>query len=98
MIAAGGMLFVPDQLVPKYAWPLAAGVGSLIYVLVRSVRARTYRDEEFGPGMAGVMFTTLGIALMLGHGQYLISLLVALGVSLLAGIVWSAWKASRARH
>ncbi len=96
LIPLAGFTFVPDKVIPRPVWPLIAGVGFLTMTVIRSLRLRTFPDEAFGPGMAGVIFTTFGLVLFLDHQGYLPSLIIALGVGLLAGVGWAFWRASRA--
>ncbi len=91
-----GVLLVPDQTILRPIWPLVAGIGFLTLVVIRSFRLRTFPDSAFGPGMAGVMLTTFGLVLFLDHQGYLPSLIISLGVAMLAGTGWALWKASHA--
>ncbi len=91
------MLLVPASWVPPAVWPLAAGLIFLGMVTVRAVRAGLFRDQDFAPASAGILFTALGTMLFIRPGQFLPALFVSLGMTLVWGIGWSAWRAVNRR-
>ncbi len=95
MLTLTGMAFVPQSVVPLLVWPLLLGLGNLAWVLVRSVRRRTLLDEDLAPLLTLVFSLTLAAAIPFEHPRRGVSFLIAFAAMFMAGIVWSAWRATR---
>ncbi len=90
---AVAMLLVPASVIPPAAWPLTAGVILLALVSAGAIRAGLFRDQDFAPTSAGILFTMLGTILFIRPGQFLTALFISLGMTLVWGIGWAAWRA-----
>lgn len=92
---SAGFSFVPDSMIPRPIWPLATGLLFLGIVAANSAPTRQLRDDDLAPALGGILFTILGIILIIDRDQYLAGMLLGLAVVLLAGWVWAGWKARR---
>lgn len=96
-LTIAGIVFLPEPAVPLWVWPLLLGLGSLILVIAHSIPRRTLMDDDLAPLLASVMCLTLAAAIPLEHPRRGVSFLVALLAAFVAGVVWSAWRATLKR-
>lgn len=90
-----GMTFVPESIIPMIVWPLMLGGGNLTLVLVHSFRHHALLDDDIAPLLTAVFSFTLAIAMLFEYPWRGISFLIAFVATMLAGVIWSAWRATR---
>ncbi len=95
LLTMAGMTFVTESVIPIMVWPLALGIGNLGLVLIHTFRNHTLADEDMAPLLTAVFSFTLAISIIFEHPRRGISFLIAFGVTFLAGIIWSAWRATK---
>ncbi len=86
---------MPEAVLPITVWPLLLGLGNLGWVLLHSFRRRTLVEEDMAPLLTTVFSLTLAIAIPFEHPRRGISFLIAFIATFLAGVIWSAWQATR---
>ncbi len=95
ILTLSGMTWVPQRIIPFAVWPLLLGCSYLVYVTLHVVKLRTFQDQDFGPASVAVFCTTLGAGILFFPGSIRVPFLVAAGSTLMGGIAWSAWRASK---
>jgi hypothetical protein len=90
-----GITFVPDAVIPIMIWPLLLGLGNLVFASVNILRRSGVADEDMAPLLTSVFSFTLAIAIPFEHPRRGTSFLIAFVAMVLAGVIWSAWRATK---
>jgi hypothetical protein len=91
-ITMTGFVWVPDNRVPRLLWPLATGILLLLLYAFQQLRSHTLYEENLGALMGGTIFTVVGITLLFNKAAYLLGLGLGVGMAMLVGLIWTAWK------
>ncbi len=94
LLTLTGMTFVPETAIPFPVWPLMLGLGSLGLVLWRAVPRKELKEDDFAPLMAAALGLSLAVTTTLIHPRSWVPFGIAFGAMIVAGIAWSAWRAT----
>ena len=95
LLTLTGMALVPESVIPIFVWPLVLGLGNLSLVLIHSFSYHALLDEDMAPLLTAVFALTLAVTIPFEHPRRGISFLIAFVMMLVAGVIWSAWKATK---
>ncbi len=95
ILTMAGMSLVPEAVIPIMIWPLILGLGNFSLVLRNRFRYHALLDEDMAPLLTAVFSFTLSVAMIFENPRRGISFLIAIVAMLLAGVIWSAWRATK---
>ncbi len=86
LIALAISILLPRPLLPFGL--LIAGGGYLAYLIAHSIQTRVPPKSSFGPASAALFIFIFGSCLLLLPNQTLISLVIAIAVTVVAQMIW----------